>query len=50
MPFNLTNILATFHCYINKILAEKLNVFVIIYPNDILIFSESEREEHLAAV
>lgn len=40
MPFNLTNILATFHCYLNKILVEKLNIFVIIYP---MTFSSSLR-------
>ncbi len=47
MPFGLTNAPVTFQGYINKILAEKLNVFIIMYLNDILIYTESEGEEHV---
>ncbi len=50
MPFGLTNIPATFQGYINKILAEKLDVFVIVYLDDILIYTESEGKEHVQAV
>ncbi len=50
MPFGLTNAPAMFQGYISKILAEKLNVFVIICPNDILIYTESERKEHTEAI
>ena len=38
MPFRLFNVLPTFQSYINKILAEMLNIFVIIYLNDIFIY------------
>ena len=50
MPFGLTNALATFQGYINKILAEKLDVFVIVYLDDILIYTEDESEGHVQAV
>ncbi len=39
-----------FQGYINKILAKKLDVFVIMYLNDILIYTESEGEEHVQVV
>ena len=41
MLFGLFNGLAIFQEYINKILAEKLNIFVIIYLDDILIYTEN---------
>ncbi len=47
MLFGLTNAPATFQGYINKIPAEKLNIFVIVYLNDILIYTENEGEEHV---
>ncbi len=42
LPFGLSNILATFQGYINKILAEKLDIFIIVYLDDIFIYTESE--------
>ncbi len=48
MPFGLTNIPAIFQGYINKILAEKLDVFIIVYLNNILIYTESKGEKHIA--
>ena len=37
MPFGLSNAPAGFQTYINKILAKKLDIFVIIYLDGILI-------------
>ena len=50
MFFGLTNTPATFQGYINKILAEKLVVFVIVYLDDIFIYTESDSKEHVQAV
>ncbi len=50
MLFGLTNALAIFQNYINKILAEKLDVFVIVYLNDILIYTENKSKEYIQAV
>lgn len=50
MPFRLTNVAATFQDYINKILAGKLNIFVIIYFDNILIYTESERKTYIETV
>ncbi len=50
MPFRLTDAPATFQGYINKILAEKLDVFVIVYLNDIFIYTKSKGKEHVEAI
>ena len=50
MSFRLTNVLVLFQSYINKILAEKLNVFVIVYFNNILIYTKSESKEYVEIV
>ncbi len=50
MLFRLINALATFQGYINKILAEKLDVFIIMYLNDILIYTKNEGKEHVQAI
>ena len=49
MPFGLTNAPASFQGYINKILAEKLDIFVIVYLDDILIYTDDDKS-HVAAV
>ena len=38
MFFGLSNALASFQGYINKILVEKLDIFVIVYLDDILVY------------
>ena len=50
MPFGLTNAPASFQGYINKILTEKLEIFVIVYLDDILIYTEDDGDGHVAAV
>ena len=50
MSFGLSNAPASFQGYINKILAKKLDVFVIVYLDDILIYTEDEGQGHVEAV
>ena len=52
MPFGLTNAPAAFQRFINTIFADLLDVSVIIYLDDILIFSDSEADhsEHVKEV
>ena len=50
MPFGLFNTPASFQGYVNKILAEKLDVFVIVYLDDILIYTEDAGQVHVEAV
>ena len=50
MSFELSNALASFQGYINKILAEKLDVFLIVYLDDILIYTVDAGQAHLNIV
>ena len=50
MPFKLFNVPASFQGYINKILAKKLNIFVIIYLNDILIYIKDLGQSYIETV
>ena len=50
MLFDLSNALATFQKYVNKILAEKLDIFVIIYLNKILIYTKDPSQPYVKAV
>ena len=50
MPFGLSNVPASFWGCINKILAEKLDIFVIVYFNDILIYTKDPDQAHVNAV
>jgi hypothetical protein len=40
MPFGLTNVLAIFQVYINNVLQKYLDVFVVVYLDNILIYSK----------
>ena len=50
MSFGLTNALGSFQSYVNKILAKKLDIFVIIYLDDILIYTQDPGKAHIKAV
>ncbi len=47
MLFWLSNIPATFKRYINKILVEKLNIFIIIYYDNIFIYIENNKKSYI---
>ena len=49
MSFRLTNTSATFQELINHVLYDHLNEFIIIYLNNILIYSENKKnhEKHI---
>jgi hypothetical protein len=49
MPFGLTNAPATFQALINNVLRKHLDMFVIAYLDDILIYSRNE-EDHIKHV
>ncbi|XP_027362539.1 uncharacterized protein LOC113870138 [Abrus precatorius] len=52
MPFGVTNVPTVFMDYMNRIFHEFLNKFVIVFINDILIYSKTQEEyaEHLRIV
>lgn len=50
MLFNLFNVFAYFQYYINKILAKKLAIFIIIYLNDIFIYTKDLDQSYVHAV
>ena len=52
MPFGLTNTPASFQQYINEALREHLDIFIIAYLDDILIFSDNYKGhiQHIRAV
>ena len=50
MPFRLSNTPAIFQNYINKILAKKFNIFVIVYLDNIFIYTKDQGEGHVETV
>ena len=50
MFFNLFNNLGSFKGYVNKNKKKKLNVFIIVYFDDILIYIINIGQNHLEAV
>ena len=50
ISFGLFNAPASFQGYINKILVKKLDIFVIVYLNDILIYSKDPGQAHVNAI
>ena len=50
MPFGLSNAPATFQGYVNKILAEKLDIFVVVYLDNILIYTKDPGQPHVKAI
>ena len=52
MPFGLTNAPAVFMCLMNNVMHKYLDKFVVVFIDDILIYSktEDEHKEHLKIV
>ena len=50
MPFGLTNAPASFQRYINKIVIETLDIFVLVYLDNIFIYTNNDGDRHVSAV
>ena len=52
MPFGLTNAPSTFQCFMNDIFSDLLDVHVIVYLDNILIFSDNptDHKKHVCKV
>ena len=52
MSFDLTNALATFMDFMNRVFKPYLDLFVIVFINDILVYSRNEKDHasHISIV
>ena len=50
MPFGSRNASASSQKYINKILTEKLDIFIIVYQDNMIIYTDDDRDGHVIAV
>ena len=50
MSFGLSNTPVTFKKYVKKILAEKLDIFVIVYLDDIFIYTKNQGQPYIEAI
>ncbi len=50
ISFGLSNTLAIFQGYFNKILAKKQNIFVIVYLDNILIYIKNLGQAHIEGI
>ena len=52
MPFGLTNAPASFQRWMNEILSEYLDIFCVVYLDDILVISQTleEHRHHVQAI
>ena len=50
MLFGLTNVPISFQKYINKILAKKLNIFITVYLDNILIYINGKKYGSVIAI
>ena len=50
ISFGFSNAPTSFQGYVNKILDKKLDVFVIVYFDDILIYTKNAGQGHMEAV
>jgi len=44
IPFGLSNALSAFQCFMNEIFANLLDVYIVVYMDDILIYSNNLKE------
>lgn len=50
MRFGLSNVSISFQAYINKILTKKLDIFVVMYWDKILIYTKDPDQPYVKAI